>query len=677
MSRAAFTLVALFFLSTSMAQATAYLISGITITTTQVKTYHRTYLDYTTAADYNVGVDAWTLRNGSDINDDWATDGIDSSFWLYSSRQNNYLFEAKTDHWLQIFWSYQVGSTIWYEDYAGFSLLSTGTHGGSETISNPGTYTTVQDDAWVYLGTTKIGDNTYPPVISGINVIGSQVRGESGYIEVYGTNLSKYASPSYSSVSAVGVSTNVVWQDYTYPNQVNLSYSISSGATSGPRGLTVTTAFGTSNSATFNVYDPSPEITGIPHNYWGAGGRTYIEIYGQGFGAQPEAHVTGSGVTDYDQFYESDNQINIWVEISPTASNATGTVTVTASNVIGGMFQQEPGGGGAQDAATASILSKSSFSMDLDIVDFEVDADQTYEQNDYSEDTTIQVTAVRNSNGDILYGWTGTVPILEDGTTIYFENNGSLPSTVTIPYGDGGATTSFVASSLAGGQATFTPPYIGPPADAEITTDNGDSSGFSVYQVSSLGVPQWRKSSGTIDSNVCAPNQVYDWFQYKMQDIWDKYPSGNARTMLNEVSCYQVGALDPGTHATTNLASSVVTFTPFTSMARLKSGISMCGESINGLVNITLHEARHAYQGNMAAGYDGDGDYLVSSTSAYSVYPNATVLDSTTEREVCREGSLVEDWSYKGDASPDSLHAPDWAAAALDHDAAEFALIYE
>lgn len=99
---------------------------------------------------------------------------------------------------------------------------------------------------------------------------------------------------------------------------------------------------------------------------------------------------------------------------------------------------------------------------------------------DYSEDTTVQVTAVDATTGATLANFTGTVNIAEvpaaDGTTIYSQNGGSLvtvggqqvaPAAINIT---AGGTATFVAQSLAG------PSVEGPngskPNDAVIQTTN-------------------------------------------------------------------------------------------------------------------------------------------------------------------------------------------------------------
>ena len=109
--------------------------------------------------------------------------------------------------------------------------------------------------------------------------------------------------------------------------------------------------------------------------------------------------------------------------------------------------------------------------------------------NNYSEDTTIQVTAVDATTGALLPGFTGTVNIAEDGTEIYSQNGGTLPASVNITTG---GTTTFVAQSLAG--PSVTGPGGAKPGNAVIQTTN-----YPLWQAKELPVVQWIISGAQID----------------------------------------------------------------------------------------------------------------------------------------------------------------------------------
>jgi hypothetical protein len=143
----------------------------------------------------------------------------------------------------------------------------------------------------------------------------------------------------------------------------------------------------------------------------------------------------------------------------------------------------------------------------------------------YSEDTTIRVTAV-NSDGQTVTTFSGTIGIMELGTDIYSQNGGYLPASVEIT---SGGTATFVAKSLAS-------PYsdAAPPLEAMVTSSN-----FSIYGGQSLGIPQWIISGRQIDPRANA--NVYDWLQYRMKDIFAKYANDpDVNTVLNAIRSFDV-----------------------------------------------------------------------------------------------------------------------------------------
>lgn len=98
------------------------------------------------------------------------------------------------------------------------------------------------------------------PAISGVEDSSTSSNtiyaGTSGYLSIYGTSLiaaGETQSPSVNSDSG-----NIELSlSYASDNQVNASYTISSGVTLGTHTLTITTEAGTSNSGSFVIAAPS------------------------------------------------------------------------------------------------------------------------------------------------------------------------------------------------------------------------------------------------------------------------------------------------------------------------------------------------------------------------------------------------------------------------------------
>jgi hypothetical protein len=204
--------------------------------------------DAYTSYYYDLRTDGFIWRDSSVQEQGSQTASNYSSVFLSTSASAGHDYTSQTNHWVVAYFS--SGSD--WNDFAGYSLVSPGGYQGSGGVTPPFTqqYPSAQS---YYIASGYISDNTYAPQISGINVIGSPAPGGSGYIEVYGSNLSKWAGATTSNVSGNGVSTTTHWSDYTNPNQVNLAFSITSGASPGNRNLTVTTPWGTSNNFNFTV----------------------------------------------------------------------------------------------------------------------------------------------------------------------------------------------------------------------------------------------------------------------------------------------------------------------------------------------------------------------------------------------------------------------------------------
>jgi hypothetical protein len=294
----------------------------------------------------------------------------------------------------------------------------------------------------------------------------------------------------------------------------------------------------------------------------------------------------------------------------------------------------------------------------------QVGATRINPSNNYSEDTTIRVTAVDAHTGNILDRFTGSVSIAEDGTHIYSQNGGTLPEEVSIT-AEGTAT--FVVQSLAG------PKVEGPngsaPDPAEITAPDYPLWG------GDLDIPQWIVSGKQIDPH--ASGQVYDWFQTRARDLFAA-ATGDLKTVLNAVSSYSVSGAQTDGMCVTNWVrgpQSPFVCNPYYLYLRLDSASgSVCGNaSQNSFANSIYHEARHAYQASLAAlpGNDVDGDFLVNNIP---VAPTTIFLDTPTLRSVCNESDdIILVLGYWGDNRFDYPGSPDFASYAWEMDAWTFA----
>jgi hypothetical protein len=288
-----------------------------------------------------------------------------------------------------------------------------------------------------------------------------------------------------------------------------------------------------------------------------------------------------------------------------------------------------------------------------------------------TEDTTVRVTAVDATSGATLLGWTGAVRIMEDGTFIYSENDGTLPGSVNIT---AGGTTTFLARSLAGPAVEGT---ASAPDPAKLTTLD-----FPLWTGVDLSIPQWITSGTPIDSRAIPP--VYDWLQTRTRDIFAGYPNDPlVEKMFTSVKNYTAAAL------TSTLANggkggpiggraqpatpNQISLNPFYTAYRVSKLIVFnfdCGcIDTQPLPTTVIHEARHTCQYAQAAvvtaaipNNDRDKDSLVE---AIDTAPTTIFLDTGTLRTVCNEnaspGSQLLSLSYQGDsvydAPPNSSYA--------------------
>jgi hypothetical protein len=344
------------------------------------------------------------------------------------------------------------------------------------------------------------------------------------------------------------------------------------------------------------------------------------------------------------------------------------TLTSNGTYTYGGDFQQAPGTTNQATQQQAATAIQANMALQLNGTAM-IDA-----SNNYSEDTTVQVTAVRPDTGATIAGFAGTVNIGEmpnqGSPTIYNQNGGNLPSKVSIGAGVGGTTT-FTAKSLAG-------PYNGnAPGPAQITTVN-----YPLFGGGTLAVPQWiiTGNGKQVDPQHSGGN-VYDWVQARALAIFNANPpnSGNLGTVLAAVSNYTVANLNgaDGQTAIVRGSQSPIVINVYQPPMRTDSSVGgMCGVGGGPLFTGTLiHEARHAYQAAQAAmaGNDQDGDWLVNNTGP--VPPVNVFLDTAALRTVCNPLAPANTFQvgYRGDGIFDPF-LPSPQSAADQGEYADYAL---
>jgi uncharacterized repeat protein (TIGR01451 family) len=276
----------------------------------------------------------------------------------------------------------------------------------------------------------------------------------------------------------------------------------------------------------------------------------------------------------------------------------------------------------------------------------------------YTEDTTVRVTAVDATSGATLLGWTGPVRIMEDGTSIYSQNEGTLPPSVNITM-DG--TTTLLARSQAGPPADNG--TVSEPDPALLTTPD-----FPLWTGVDLAIPQWITTIGAlIDPKAIPP--VYDWLQSRTNDIFANLYTNDpmvqkvfSSTLLYNAAAVTSPAGTPIGGQTVPAHPNQISINPFWNpyRANLTSIDLFCGcIDTNALPTIVIHEARHTYQyaqaGLGAVGAipnnDKDHDSLVE---AIDTAPTTIFLDTTASRTVCNEDTnQLLSMSYQGDTTPD------------------------
>lgn len=318
----------------------------------EIDTYSATEIDYQTSLYYGAYVEGYLYQNGTLIADGSASDPSDAYGYMSQPLQVPDVYQLESDHYLVATYVYEYydGTTYWSNpDYY---LIDTGdSTDPSGSSFAPGGGPAYYDTQYLYLGTTAVAMSSAGPTITSISPTAGTV-GTSGTITVYGDNLvDVFTGQASASITGSGVTLSV---NSASASQVTLNYSISTNASTGSQNLTLSTRFGTSNPAAFNVGDPSPVINSISPDTWQAGTAIQVTITGQHFGTNPSLTVTGPGVTA-SIVSASDTQIVANVTIAISSPGGTATVEVQSNGYGGNGFLGTNPGQSSQTTNSANV----------------------------------------------------------------------------------------------------------------------------------------------------------------------------------------------------------------------------------------------------------------------------------------------------------------------------------
>jgi hypothetical protein len=189
-----------------------------------------------------------------------------------------------------------------------------------------------------------------PPSIASISPT-SVAIGASGQFTVSGENLVDAFNDSNASATG-NVSASVAPNPST--DEVKVNYSVPSNVTTGQQKLTISTNYGTSNTETFTVVDPSPTVTGVSPSTWNAGSSQTITVTGTNFGTNPSVSISlPSGiVVQAITTNPSDSSVTASFTVPPDTPSGAATVTVTSTGFNGSGFY--PGNSGNSPSASYS-----------------------------------------------------------------------------------------------------------------------------------------------------------------------------------------------------------------------------------------------------------------------------------------------------------------------------------
>ena len=380
----------------------------------EVDTWSETFLTPDIAYYYGAYVQGFLFQNGAQIASAYADRypyGNDAYFGLSRPVVVGDIYQIESDHYIVEYYIYGYDYYGYPQYYnPDYFLVSNG--GGSPDPSGwnftPGGGPIYYDVEYLYLGTTAVQISSAAPHISGINPTGGSL-GTSGSITVNGTDLiDVFTGESSAQISGSGVTVSVQSQS---SSQVVLNYTVDSGASTGGHNLTLSTRFGTSNGVTFNVGDPTPNITSVSPNVWNAGATTSFTITGRGFGTNPTLELTGTGVTGSSISTASDTQIQASVTIDASAPSGSATIKVTSNGYGGSGFISTNPGQSNNNTANANIES-----IPAPVPEIHLEAD-TQHQGDCTAGTNIAGNSTTVLAGQQIV-LAGCVPNLPAGVSV-------------------------------------------------------------------------------------------------------------------------------------------------------------------------------------------------------------------------------------------------------------------
>jgi IPT/TIG domain len=326
-------------------------------TSTQIETYSETYETADIAEYYEAYVEGYLYQNGSLIADGYSLgDPYENDAYGYMTEPLHVpdTYEILSDHYLVAYYTYyDPNNGVTYYDNPDY-FIDSGSEGGGYDFtpgnSDCGCYYETAD--YIYLGSTEVEMSSAPPVINSISPTGI-LNGNSGTLTVDGSNLvDVFTQLTTATVSGSGITWSVSSQTDT---QVLISYSVSTSAAAGSRTLTLSTRFG-SSSATFNVGDATPVVTGIDPSDWDAGTTQSVTFTGQNFGTNaPTLSFSPSGGISYSLTSYNDTQIVANITVASGTPNETVDVTVTNNGYSGSGFTAGSGQSAKSSPVQANI----------------------------------------------------------------------------------------------------------------------------------------------------------------------------------------------------------------------------------------------------------------------------------------------------------------------------------
>jgi N-acetylneuraminic acid mutarotase len=195
------------------------------------------------------------------------------------------------------------------------------------------------------------------PIISSITPNSSSVSSGSVQVVLTGTNFT-----SGYSLNIAGSGVTVATSAFSSSTAINATFNIASNAALGARGVTVSTAFGTSSSANFTVTAAAPTLALANPNSGFLGTSPTVTLTGTGFIAgQTLAQISGSGVSISSVNVASSTSITLGLTVSSTA--ATGSRNITVSTLLGSSNSVTF----TVSAPTLSSISPNSGEIDSDV----------------------------------------------------------------------------------------------------------------------------------------------------------------------------------------------------------------------------------------------------------------------------------------------------------------------